>query len=718
MNLSRYCVLAFSAVLATAWAATPPAAAQTAFPMIWSANPVGVARGATQLVTVDAGGSEGGGGVNLWGAYTVLFNDPGVTATIVPPAGGWPKPPAAHPDQLPVVSSIQMRVTAAKSAWPGMHEFRIGTPHNGISTVGVLIIGDLPDVLSLPTNQDAAHPQRIPVPCAVDGVLSPAESTHHFVFHAEAGQELVFHVECAELEDKIHDLNVHADPLLQLHNAAGDEIAENDDYYGADSLLAWHCAAAGDYTLWLRDVSFGGNPHWPYRLTVSDGPYVTAMDPCAAPPGAATQIHVWGYNLGQQPATATVTIPNDAPPGVTHVALQVGGAVTNVIPLLVSRAPQVAVMPAPEPAGSVVTAGFNAAEPAPRQFAVPGAVNAVLTENDEIDSWRFHAVKGEALGFEVTSHRLDSPMDPEMKIRNVKGAVLAENDDTFGKDPRIDWTAPADGEYTVQVRDISGHSGPAYFYNLTAAALTPDFSLTAQPGRAMIAPGNRTAWFVKIARKYGFAGPVTINVTGLPAGVTVNPLTIPPGVDEGELLLSATASSKPATSLVTITGAASLGAPTQRVVTRTATPLEEIYMPGGGLGEMPVDTEGVSVTDAGDVTVSAEPSAISLKPGGTARINVTIVRAQGFIKPVSLRLGISHSGAVYADPLPPGVVVDPGASKLLINPNETTGTITLRAGANAMPVQNLPISVLATVSINFVMRVWYCSPLITVTVQK
>ena len=32
--------------------------------------------------------------------------------------------------------------------------------------------------------------------------------------------------------------------------------------------------------------------------------------------------------------------------------------------------------------------------------------------------------------------------------------LLRENDDTFGKDSRLDWTAPADGDYSIEVRDL------------------------------------------------------------------------------------------------------------------------------------------------------------------------------------------------------------------------------------------------------------------------
>ena len=40
---------------------------------------------------------------------------------------------------------------------------------------------------------------------------------------------------------------------------------------------------------------------------------------------------------------------------------------------------------------------------------------------------------------------------------------------------------------------------------------------------------------------------------------------------------------------------------------RTASPLEEIYLPGGGRGHYPVQTLALAVTDPSDITVEATP---------------------------------------------------------------------------------------------------------------
>jgi hypothetical protein len=151
-------------------------------------------------------------------------------------------------------------------------------------------------------------------------------------------------------------------------------------------------------------------------------------------------------------------------------------------------------------------------------------------------------------------------------------------------------------------------------------------------------------------------------------------------------------------------------------VSHAVFPLTEIYIPGGGRGLLEVKTQGVSVTEPNDLEVAVNTQKVSLAPGGTARIEVTIKRREDYAKPVTLDVKIQHLGQVFVDPLPPGVTVDDGASKTLLNEKENSGTITLKAAADAKPITDLPIAILANASINFVMKVWYVAPPVALTV--
>lgn len=693
------------------------ARAQTSFPMIISTYPTGVQRGKTTEVTVTAGVMNGGGGNNLYGAYKAVFEGEGVKAEIVPPAKGWPAKDPKTPFAVPSVPSVTMRVTVAPDAPLGVREFRMATAHHGSSTVGLLVIGDEPEVTEVEPNNDIEHAQAVPIPSVVNGRIQQGEDVDCFKFTVTAGQEVTFAVMCARLEDKIHDIAPHADPLLILTDMTGRELARNDDYYRADPLLHYKFATAGAYVVQLRDVGYGGNPNWVYRLDITSRPYVISTVPCAVRPGQSADLHLVGFNLGGT-QSAHLDVPANTPYGLRMMPLKLPNGTTNLVPLLVTDAPQMATVPAQTTGSGTVTASLKSGTNLVTKgsLALPGGVNSWIDKEGQVDRYTFHAKKGEPWGFEVTARRIESEMDSELKIRDAKGNVLAENDDALGKDSRIEWSAPADGDYWVDVRDLAGHAGPTYYYNLTAEMLRPDFRLKCDTDRGMIAPGNRTAWFVIVERKYGFTGGVNVEVKGLPPGVTAAPLIIPPNMTQGPLIFSAAPDAKIDMATVQVVGTGSVNGPNGKatMVSHTATPLTEIYMPGGGRGLYEVDTQAIAVSEQNDLEVSVANPKITLAPGGTAKIEVTIKRRPDYTKPVTLDLRVNHLGGIFTNPLPPGVSIESDA--VTIPENQNKGVITIKAAGDAQPIQDWPLAVMANVSVNFVMKVWYVAPVsLTVT---
>ncbi|MFO0952752.1 MAG: hypothetical protein U0835_16710 [Isosphaeraceae bacterium] len=122
------------------------------------------------------------------------------------------------------------------------------------------------------------------------------------------------------------------------------------------------------------------------------------------------------------------------------------------------------------------------------------------------------------------------------------------------------------------------------------------------------------------------------------------------------------------------------------------------------------------MTDPSDISVEASPATISLKPGETATVDVTVTRKAGFEQPVNLAIVLQHLGGVHANPLPAGVVVREAGSKTLLGPKETKGKIILEAKAGADAVENVPVCVMGHVSINFVVKTAYASAPIALSV--
>jgi hypothetical protein len=672
------------------------APAQTSYPMITHMHPVAVQRGSTVEVTVE-------GQMNFAGTYKALFEGTGISAEI---AGTAPVKGKAAPAPGQV-RAVKMKLTIAPDAALGVREFRLASAL-GVSSVGQLLIVDDPVVIEKLPNNTRDKAQSVPVPAVVCGKIRAAEDVGFYKFRVEAGQTLTFEVYGARIQDKIHDLQKHADPMLTLYDAAGRELAANDDYYFADPMLSYTFAKGGDYTLQIRDSKYDGDPRWVYALLVTNRPYVAHVYPMAGNPGQEIPVEPVGSAKLAQPK-ASLRVPKEL--GLTPVQLDVAGGKTNPTAFVVSSLPQVLEQ---EP---------NDTPEQAQRVRIPGGINGKIGARRDLDHYVFQATKGKAIRFEVKARRfgtmLQSSLDSFIDIMTPKGQVLASNDDLFGKDAGLVFTPPADGDYVLRIRDLNSKGGDGFIYHVEGDFARPDFTLRCDPDKAMIGPGSSTAWYVHVVRQNGFDGPVKIDVKNLPEGVTVNPLTIPPSMTQGLLVLTAAGDAKRDAANVEMTGTATVKTDTgEETLVRKVTANQEIYLPGGGRGRFDVALHTIAVTNVSDILkVDVKPASITLKPGQEVKIEVAITRRPDYDKGVSLDVVLSHLGGVFGNPLPPGVTVEGGKSKTLIGTGNV-GHIVLKAAPNAAPIENVPISVLAHVSINFVVKVSYSSPVITLTLQK
>ncbi len=666
------------------------ATAQTSYPMVTHAVPVALQRGKTSDITVE-------GQMTFAGAYKVMFEGTGLTAEIVP---------NPSPAQKPPIRSVKLKITAASEAPLGVREFRIATSL-GISSVGQLLIVDDPVVQESGDNNTLATANAITAPCVVCGRIEAAEDVDYFKFHAEAGQTFTFEVHCARLQDKIHDLQKHADPMLTLYDSDGRELAANDDFYFADPMLAHTFARAGDYFIQVRDSKYDGDPRWVYALTVTNQPYLSHVYPMAANPGQTVTVEAVGSARLVKPRL-TITAP--ATPGIHEIPFDVAGRKTNLTTLIVSPLPQVLEQ---EP---------NDTPDQAQRIAIPCGINGRIGVRHDLDHFVFKAVKGKAIRFEVKARRFGTPLrsalDSVLDVMTPKGQVLATNDDAIGKDAALVFAPPADGDYVVRLRDLNSKGGDTFVYYLECDWARPDFTLRCDCDKAMIGPGSSTAWYVHVTRLNGFDGPVRVEVKGLPKGVTVSAPTIPATMTQGLIVLTATADAPRDAANVDVVGTATVKGESGETLVRRAMPNQEIYSPGGGRARFDVNMQTVAVTDPSDILkVEVTPSVVTLKPGGEVRLEVTVQRRPDYDKGVSLDVMLRHLGTVYGNPLPPGVTIDEGKSKTLLSTGNK-GHIVLKAAPNAAPIENVPISVLAHVSVNFVVKVSYSSPAIPVTVAK
>ena len=148
---------------------------------------------------------------------------------------------------------------------------------------------------------------------------------------------------------------------------------------------------------------------------------------------------------------------------------------------------------APEvPVGShEVTARTRLGFTAPRAFAVGSLPEINHTQNNSIetaedlplgtvvnghadteaiDYYRLELKEGQRVLIQCRAEPIDSRMDATLAILDGKGRELMRDRDTLGRDALLDFNAPGEGSYTLQVFDFTYRGGTEYPYRLTASS--------------------------------------------------------------------------------------------------------------------------------------------------------------------------------------------------------------------------------------------------------
>lgn len=676
-----------------------PCQAQTSYPMLLSLKPVAAQIGEASEHTLSSTHS-------MFGAQQVFVSGTGVTGEVLT------KMEKDQNGKAPNLQTIQLKFTVAADAMPGVRDFRV-VCESGASTVGQLVIVPDPVISEQVKNDTRELSQPIVLPAVLCGTIEKAEDVDFYKFQVTTPATYYFHVQAMRLEDKIHDLQTHVDPIITIRSSNGATVAAADNRYAADPLLKCSIEHPGEYLIEVRDVRYEGNASWVYAVEASSRPFVTTISPISVAAGTTASLHLNGWEPAES-ASISWSVPAELTPGVHQLLLPGPAGPTNLVSVIVNNLPP------------VEEAAADNNSPASAQLvSIPSGISGCIETESDLDCYAFEAKKGDQIAVELIARRAGSMLDPIVSILNEKGNRLIENDDQqagviLSQDALIDtWTAPADGKYSIEVRDLHLRGGSDFVYGLRLTRPEPSFQLILDTDKTPIVPGGTTPLFVRIQRKNGFDGPVQLAIDGLPPGVTaVCGQIMAASAIDGVILLSADPTAAPAASNVRVTGVAMIKVGDQtRELTVPATPMQEAYMPGGGRNHWPVQMHTVSIAPLSDLLgVKVTPTEIKLQQGASATLDVEIIRAPGFDKNVTLDMVFQHLGGTFANTLPPGVKIDPKASKTLIAGSDTIGKIVLTAEPTATLTEKQLTCVMGHVSINFVMKSSTSSPPVWISV--
>jgi hypothetical protein len=231
----------------------------------------------------------------------------------------------------------------------------------------------------------------------------------------------------------------------------------------------------------------------------------------------------------------------------------------------------------------------------------------------------------------------------------------------YGKDARLFFTAPADGDYRVRLTDARGAGGPEHIVRVTVRPPKPDVKVKVAPAKPSVWAGGAVPITVSVDRLDGEDGPVDVKLTNLPEGFSSPPGRIEAGFVSTTLVLHAAAAAKAGSKPMTL------------VATTADGRSREIAVPAPTVDAKP------------EMTVALDTAKLTIIPGKEVRFTVKITRADGFRNRVPIEVrGLPHGVAVQ----------NIGLNKIMITEKETEREVVLRAEPWVDAV-TLPIAVVA-----------------------
>lgn len=585
---------------------------QTAAPTVTATVPQAAAPG--QTVDLKIRGTNLAGPTQFWTSFPVEAQLPGDIAGNGTNAG-----------------EVVYRLKVPADAPPGVHALRIATA-GGVSNLKLFAVDDLPSIAQVKPNQTIAAAQALMLPAAVDGAVDNLTRGDFYKFQAAAGQRISIEVLARRLGSPL-------DSTLRLLDGKGKELAYNDDApgLGSDSSLSYTFKEAGEYIVQVWDIQYRGGPTYLYRLRIGDFPCVTVPYPMGIQRGVSANVGFAGIT-----AQEAVPIPlNVAPTAADWLLLgakSANGKSSGFAVVGVGATPEALEV---EP---------NNEQAQATRIPLGAGINGRFDQPKDVDRFIFTAKMGQRFLFTGVTRTQGSPTDLDMRLLKADGGEVASVDDTGTNEGILDYTFPADGDYTLVVRDLNDRGGPEFAYRIAVSPFEEKFQLAASADTVNIPLGGLATMTVTAVRG-SFAGPITLTLLDAPEGLTATPAVIGPALLTTVMTISAAPNLSPGKIYpVRIAGTSQAGAVQYQAIA-TVTAAQKVTF--SGLPTPPPllsQSIAVGVSPAPFFVLKTDKPEIVFGKDLSATVKVVSTRTEGFMDDITL--------AVLPPPpagLPPGV---------------------------------------------------------------
>lgn len=420
-------------------------------------------------------------------------------------------------------------------------------------------VSPLPNVLEVEPNNDItkATPATGELPTAFNGIVQEKGDIDCFKFTAK--------------KDTSYDISVYArrlrsplDPSIDIYDAKGNRVGNNDDGGSPDSYLRWKVPADGDYFLQINDQLKRGGPTYTYRVEITAiAPRITAALPemvqnsnqerraFVVPKGNryASLVRVKRQDVGGD----MTLVPEGLPPGVT-VSAGVMDKSVDTIPVIFEATPDAA------PAAKAFIFKPTLVEP-PKDVTVKTAIENEVAIADNGNQAAYYTLKEPSFAVAVTDEapvklQLLQPKVPILQNGTMNLKVVAERKADFkgaialallytppgfgsagtvaikeGENEGV-VTISAQGNAALQkwkvcvVGSVETGKGVVWISTgLVDVEVAPPM-VAGQIVRTFVDQGDGGNVTVKLDQKVPFEGKATLELTSLPNGVTAEPREI------------------------------------------------------------------------------------------------------------------------------------------------------------------------------------------------
>ncbi len=372
---------------------------------------------------------------------------------------------------------------------------------NGVSSLLLFMVDDLPSADSNGTNNTIAAAQVIQGPIAVDGACDEI-SFDYYKFAARKGERVSVDVVANRLGSSL-------DPVVRVLDNAGRELAycDDDPAAGTDSRFSFVAPRSAEYRIELRDIGYQGGTKYRYRLRLGRFPLAGAPFPPGARAGTQTKVMFVGSAVdGVRPIG--LSVPEHVPGNRLNLSVKSRAKGSGFVTFATGESPE---LTESEP---------NNSPEASSKVTVPAVLNGRFSGPRDRDFFEFAATNGQRLVFAGRARSLGSPCDLMMRLLDASGKQLAEADISGANEGTLTNTFKEAGTYRLVVEELNHQGGSALVYRIEAQPFRRGFDLSVETDKVEAVGGGTFELKVTVARRE-YDGPITLALDGSGDDITL-----------------------------------------------------------------------------------------------------------------------------------------------------------------------------------------------------